>query len=161
MNTLQAPRSVRVVNFPSTRVALLEHHGSPLQLGDSIRAFIAWRRANKLPPDKYATFNIVHDDPDETPPEDFRFDLCTGIDRAVEPNDAGVREGLIAGGRCALLRHVGSDDQLGRSIRWLYAEWLPASGEETRDFPLFMRRVKFFPEVPDGEAVTDIYLPIA
>ena len=66
----------------------------------------------------------------------------------------------IPAGRCALLRHVGSDDQLGRSIRYLYANWLPASGEELRDFPLFMRRVTFFPDVPDSEAVTDIYLPL-
>jgi len=33
-------------------------------------------------------------------------------------------------------------------------------GEELRDFPLFMQRVKFFPDVPDSEAVTDIYLPL-
>ena len=42
----------------------------------------------------------------------------------------------------------------------LYAHWLPTSGEELRDFPLFMQRVKFFPDVPDGEAETDIYLPL-
>ncbi len=28
------------------------------------------------------------------------------------------------------------------------------------DFPLFMQRVKFFPDVPDGEAETEIYLPL-
>jgi AraC family transcriptional regulator len=160
MNTLLAQHPVRVVQFQPTRVALLEHRGSPLALGDSIRKFIAWRRANGLPPAKHATFNIIHNDPDETPAEEFRFDLCVAIDGSVAANTDGVREGLIAGGRCAMLRHTGSDDQLGRSIYRLYAEWLPASGEETRDFPLFMQRVRFFPEVPDGEAVTDIYLPL-
>jgi AraC family transcriptional regulator len=34
------------------------------------------------------------------------------------------------------------------------------SGEETRDFPPFMQRVKFFPGVADSEALTDIYLPL-
>jgi AraC family transcriptional regulator len=42
----------------------------------------------------------------------------------------------------------------------LYASWLPTSGEELRDFPLFMQRLKFFPDVPDSEAQTDIYLPL-
>jgi AraC family transcriptional regulator len=71
-----------------------------------------------------------------------------------------VVEFLIPAGRCALLRHRGSDDQLGRSIMHLYASWLPTSGEELRDFPLFMQRLKFFPDVPDSEAQTDIYLPL-
>jgi AraC family transcriptional regulator len=160
MSTLQAPHLVRVVQFQGTRVASLEHVGSPLRLGDSVRAFIEWRKANKLPPRLSATYNIVYNDPDETPPEEFRFRLCAATDKPIEPNAAGVTEMSIPAGRCALLRHVGSDDQLGRSILYLYSSWLPGSGEELRDFPLFMQRVAFFPDVPDSEAVTDIYLPL-
>jgi AraC family transcriptional regulator len=160
MSTIATPGPVRVTAFPATRVAKLEHHGSVLRLGDSIRKFIEWRKANKLPPHLSGTFNIVHNDPDETPPEEFRFDLCAATDRPIAPNDAGVVEFLIPAGRCALLRHRGSDDQLGRSIMHLYASWLPTSGEELRDFPLFMQRLKFFPDVPDSEAQTDIYLPL-
>ena len=160
MSTIATPGPVRVTMFPATRVAKLEHHGSVLRLGDSIRKFIEWRKANKLSPRSSATFNIIHNDPDETPPEEFRFDLCAGTDGPIAPNDAGVVEFVIPGGRCALLRHRGSDDQLGRSIMHLYATWLPTSGEELRDFPLFMQRLKFFPDVPDGEAETDIYLPL-
>jgi len=152
---------VRVVQFPATRVAVLEHRGSPLRLGDSIRRFIEWRKAHKLPPRLSATYNIVYNDPDETPAEEFRFSLCAATDKPIEPNDAGVTALTIPAGRCALLRHVGSDDQLGRSIWHLYASWLPASGEELRDFPLFMQRLTFFPDVPDSEAVTDIYLPLS
>jgi AraC family transcriptional regulator len=161
MNTLEALPVVRVVSFPATPVATLEHRGSPLQLGDSIRRFIEWRKANALPPRTSATFNILYDDPDETPPEQFRFGLCAGTDRPVAPNEAGVTALTIPAGRCALLRHVGSDDQLGRSILHLYRQWLPGSGETPRDFPLFMRRLAFFPDVPDSEAITDIYLPLA
>ena len=160
MNTLPPPPLVRVVQFPGARVAALEHRGSPLRLGDSIRNFIEWRRANRLPPRLSATYNIIYNDPDETPPEEFRFSLCAATDRPIEPNDAGVTALTIPSGRCALLRHVGSDDQLGRSIWHLYATWLPASGEEMRDFPLFMQRLTFFPDVPDNEAITDIYLPL-
>ncbi|HEY6125059.1 MAG TPA: AraC family transcriptional regulator [Steroidobacteraceae bacterium] len=160
MNTITSPPIVRVTTFPSTRVARLEHRGSVLRLGDSIRRFIEWRKANKLPPQISATFNIIHNDPDETPPEEFRFDLCAATDRPIDTNESGVTEFVIPAGRCALLRHRGSDDQLGRSIMHLYANWLPTSGEELRDFPLFMQRVKFFPDVPDGDAETDIYLPL-
>jgi len=37
---------------------------------------------------------------------------------------------------------------------------LPGSGAELRDFPLYVQRVKFFPEVPEHEAVTDAFLPL-
>ena len=160
MNPLPVPPEVRVVQFPATRVATLEHRGSPLRLGDSIRTFIEWRKANKLPPKLSATYNIVYDDPDETPAEEFRFGLCVATERPIEPNEAGIVAQTIPAGRCAVLRHVGSDDQLGRSIMHLYANWLPHSGEELRDFPLFMQRLAFFPDVPDSEAVTDIHLPL-
>ena len=161
MKPIAAPEPVRVTTFATTRVALLEHRGNVLRLGDSIRKFIEWRKENGLPPHRSATFNIIHNDPNETPPEDFRFDLCAATDKPIAPNNAGVREFVIPGGRCAMLRHRGSDDQLGASIMHLYTSWLPASGEELRDFPLFMQRTKFFPDVPDGEAETDIYLPLA
>jgi AraC family transcriptional regulator len=160
MSTLPARPVVRVVDFPATRVATLEHRGNPLRLGDTVRQFIEWRKAQSLPPRLSATFNIVYNDPDETPPEEFRFGLCAAIHKPVGPNETGVVELEIPAGRCALLRHAGSDDRLGRSIQHLYAHWLPGSGETPRDFPLFMQRVAFFPDVADGEAVTDIYLPL-
>jgi AraC family transcriptional regulator len=160
MNALSATQRVRVVTFPATRVATLEHRGSPLRLGDSVRRFIEWRKAHRLPPSRSATFNLVYNDPDETPASEFRFGLCAATDQPVEANDLGVVSMSIPAGRCALLRHQGSDDHLGRSIQHLYAEWLPGSGEELRDFPLFMQRVAFFPDVPDSESVTDIYLPL-
>ena len=59
-----------------------------------------------------------------------------------------------------MLRHVGSDDHLHAAIAYLYAQWLPRSGEEPRDFPLFVRRVRFYPDVSEHEAVVDIFLPL-
>ena len=104
---------MRVTTFPATRVAKLEHHGSVLRLGDSIRKFIEWRKANKLPPHLSATFNIIHNDPDETPPEEFRFDLCAATDRPIAPNDAGVVEFLIP----ARSLRAAAASRLGRSAR--------------------------------------------
>ena len=49
---------------------------------------------------------------------------------------------------------------LGPAATFLYARWLPASGEELRDFPLYARRVRFFPDVPKHETITDLHLPV-
>jgi AraC family transcriptional regulator len=151
---------VEIVRFEETRIAVLEHRGDPNRIGDSIRKFIEWRKENKLPPRVSRTFNLLYNDPTTTPPAEFHLDLCASIDRSVADNAHGVIESKIPGGRCAKLRHVGSDDTLGDAVRYLYATWLPASGEEPRDFPLFVQRVLFFPDVPEHEAVIDLYLPI-
>jgi AraC family transcriptional regulator len=154
------PQDVELVDFPATRVAVLEHRGDPRRIGDTIRRFIAWRRQNGLPPSTSATFNLLYGDPATTPADEFRLDLCAAVTRPVAENADGVVERTIPPGRCARLRHVGSDDTFGETFQFLYAQWLPASGHEPRDFPLFLQRVRFFPDVPEHEAVTDVFLPL-
>ena len=151
---------VHVVDFKPTRVAVLEHRGDPRSLGESIRRFIEWRKQHRLPPSQSATFNVLYDDPTSVDPTSYRFDLCAATEREIAPNDFGVREGLIPGGRCATLRLVGSDDRLESAARSLYSSWLPQSGEEPSDFPLFLQRVKFFPDVAEHEAILDLFLPL-
>lgn len=151
---------VTLRDVPPIPVAVMAHRGSPDRIGDTIQRFIAWRKAAGLRPDRSATFNIFHTDPRTTPPEDYRLDLCAGTDREVEPNDAGVEAGLIPGGRCAVLRVTGSSDDLEGAALFLYRDWLPESGEDARDFPLYCQRVSFFPDVPEHEAVTDLFLPL-
>ena len=152
--------AVRLVDFPETRIAILSHRGDHRRLGESIRTFIAWRRENQLPPRISATFNLLYGDPDSTPPEEFRMDICAAVKSAVPANTLGIVEGVIPAGRCATLRLVGSDEGLGPAFERLYREWLPTSGEEPRDFPPFVQRVTLYPEVPEHEAITDIFLPL-
>ena len=146
-------RQVEIVHFPETHVAAFEHRGDPRHLGHSIARFIAWRKQNHLPPRISATYNIVYDD--------FRYDLCAATNQPIAENAFGIVAKTIPAGRCAVLRHIGSDEHLAATVRYLYSEWLPDSGEEPRDFPVFFQRVRFFPDVPEHEAVTDIFLPLA
>jgi AraC family transcriptional regulator len=152
--------NVKVILFKETKVAVLEHHGDPNLIGNSVRKFIEWRKQNHLPPKISNTFNILYDNPSETSPEDFRLDLCAATEREVTDNSFGVIEKTIPEGRCAVLRHIGDDANLGESITYLYSTWLPLSGEAPRDFPLFLQRVKFFPDVPEHEAIIDVFLPL-
>ena len=153
-------REITIIDFPATPIALLVHRGDLRTLNDSIGRFIGWRRRNGLPPRVSATFNILFDDPEATPTAECRFGLGAATMQQIEANEEGVVATTLPAGRCARLRHAGSDDHLERSVRWLYGEWLPASGHEPRDFPLFLQRVRFYPEVSPHEAVTDIFLPL-
>jgi AraC family transcriptional regulator len=151
---------VRVVDFTATRVATLEHRGDPAGLDDSVNKFITWRRQNGLPPAASATFNILYDKLPASDPDEFRFDLCAATDRDIAANELGVVAKTIPGGKCAVLRHVGSEAGIGETLYCLFAQWLPTSGAELRDFPVFFQRVRFAPEVPAHESVTDVFLPL-
>ena len=43
---------------------------------------------------------------------------------------------------------------------FLCRDWLPASGEERRDFPIYCKRVTIYPDVSEREVITDLYLPL-
>lgn len=152
---------VKIIDFQQTRVAVLEHRGAPDLLNDSAGTFIAWRNASGLSPVKISrTFGIAYDNPHTTDPEKFRFDICGEVKSDVPDNPQRVVNKVISGGRCAVVRHFGSHDRLGESIYPLYRDWLPESGEDLRDFPLYFHYLNLMPETPEHELITDIYLPL-
>ncbi|WP_269582724.1 AraC family transcriptional regulator [Roseibium sp. Sym1] len=152
--------TIRLVEFPETAVAVLEHVGPPAHVPASVQRFIAWRKTHGMPPSRSATYNILHDDPKSKPPEDYRLDICCAFSGVVAENGEGVAAGTIPAGRCAVFRHKGPLEFAEKTIRSLYRDWLPQSGEEPRDFPLFIQRLSFFPDVAEHEAETDIFLPL-
>ncbi len=99
------PHAVEIIEREDVPVAAIEHRGNPARLGETLRAFIAWRRANRLPPAVSATYNIVYDNPDDTPPEAFRMDICAATPAPVAPNAPGwwARPWPAAGTRCCAI----------------------------------------------------------
>lgn len=160
MHTGNITAAVEIVEFPELPVARLDHQGPPGNLGQTLGKFIQWRRENRLPPSISRTFNLIFDDPLTADPAGFRFGLCAATSKPVAPNEFGIFNDTIPGGRCARLCHTGSDAGLEPLVRHLYGDWLAASGERVRDFPLFFERVSFFPDVPQSQAVTYIFLPL-
>jgi AraC family transcriptional regulator len=154
------PDDVTIRDVSPTPVAIMEHRGDPATIGATIQRFIAWRKATGLSPKTSPTFNVFYSDPRTTPSTEYRMDLCVGTDRPLEAKGEQIGAGIIPGGRCAVLRIVGSTDNLEPAALYLYRDWLPASGEEVRDFPLYCQRLAFFPEVPEHEAVAELFLPL-
>ena len=153
-------QTVNIIDFPETKVAALEHKGAPNRVMETVGKFIQWRKENGPSPQSSDTYNILYDDPENVPPEDYRFDICASIQSAVKPNNYSVIEKIIPSGRCAVLRHIGSDSGLGQSINYLYSQWLEQKGESLRNYPCFIKRVTFYPDVPEHQMIIDIYMPI-
>lgn len=152
---------VEIIDFPETKVAVLEHLGAPEKVNESVQVFVDWRIESQLSPhQKSETFGIVYSDPNNTPPDEFRFDICGSVVKNVPTNRQGVINKTIPAGRCARTYHIGSHDNIEESVYPLYFDWLPDNGEQVRDFPLFFKYVNFFPQVAEHELITEIYLPI-
>ena len=152
---------VRIVEFPEVRVATLEHCGPAGLVNESVCKFIEWRmQSGQSPVASSRTFGIPYGNPDTTPPQEFRFAICGEIHEAVASNEFGVHEIVIPGGRCVVVRHAGSPDHIGETIYPIYRDWLPASGEELRDQPLFFHYLSAYPETPQDQWQTDVYVPL-
>jgi len=160
MQTTYTTNDVTIRDVPTTKVAIMEHRGDPAMLGDTIRRFIAWRRAAGLHPSRSPTFNVWRSERRPASPADYSVDLCAGTDQPIAANGEAIKPGEIPGGRCAVLRVVGYTDNLEPAALYLYRDWLPASGEEARDFPIYCQRLSFFPEVPEHETVAELFLPL-
>jgi AraC family transcriptional regulator len=152
---------VTIRDVPPTPVAILEHRGDRATLGATIERFIAWRKAAGLSPETSATFNIFRSERTPAVPADYSMDLCVGTDRPIDVDDEVMKAGVIPGGRCAVLRVVHDTHNLEPAALYLYRDWLPASGEEARDFPIYCQRhFSFFPNVPIHDVVVELFLPL-
>lgn len=151
---------VTIRDVPATKVAIMEHRGSPEMLGTTLQRFIAWRKAAGLHPRTSPTFNVWHSEGRPAQQDEYSIDLCVGTDQPIAANGAEIKAGVIPGGRCAVLRVVGFTDNLEPAALYLYRDWLPASGEEVRDFPIYCQRLSLFPEVPEHETVAEVFLPL-
>ena len=151
---------VRIVDFPETKVAALEHHGPPELEHSTARRLIEWRRQNQMPhSDRHRSYGVHYTDPRTTPPADHRVDFCISVDHDVPPNPQGVTNKVIPGGRCAVARQVGSRAHNAAAVH-LYEVWFPTSGEVLREFPIFFHYVNVGPDVQEHEMITDVYLPL-
>ena len=120
---------------------------------------ISWRRENGVRYDQGKTYGVHYSDPQVTPPDEYRLDVCVSFDGEVAANPYGVIAKRIPGGRCARIRHIGSRDYIPEA-NYIYRDWLPTSGEELRDFPIFFHYVNVGPDVRDADMITDVYLPL-
>jgi AraC family transcriptional regulator len=159
MQIIFEPGDVTIREVPPTPVAILEHRGDRATLPDTIQRFIAWRKAAGLSPETNPTFNVFRSEREPAVAADYSMDICSATELPIE--DAQMKAGVIPGGRCAVLRYPGNTNNLEPAALYLYREWLPASGEEARDFPVYcQRRLSFLPEARVQEVVLELFLPL-
>jgi len=151
---------VKILVFPETKVAAIEHRGSPALEHDTARKLVAWKIENGLlDQSKYKSYGVHYTDPRTIPVADHRVDFCLSVEADVGPNPYGITTKVIPNCRCAVVRDVGSRAN-NKAAVYLYETWLPQSGESPGDFPMFFHYVNVGPNVREEEMMTDVYLPL-
>jgi len=151
--------NVIIKNIFTKRLAVLEHHGDPKLVGDSVNKLINWAKAQpiNLKPKPGEAFGFAYDDPKLTPATDFRFDLGITIPEQLALKGEVVEKYLPAG-RYASIMHQGSRNNIGDTVYALYRDWLPHSGEELADLPCIFCYYNFDHEVAETELLTECWL---
>ncbi len=152
---------VTIVDVPTTPVAIIEHRGDRATFPDTRQRFIDCRKAAGVSPETNPMFMVFRSEREPANPADYSADLCFPVDQPIAASDPHMKAGVIPGGRCAVIRYPGNTQNLEPAALFLYHDWLPASGEEARDFPMYSRRrLSPIPDVSAYETVLELFLPL-
>ncbi len=102
---------------------------------------------------------VYYDDPKVTEGNKLRSDVCLVIHKPVQPKgEVDVKE--IPGGKYAVFSYQGPYNNLGIVYDTIFAEWLPASGCELRNLPIFEKYCNDPTRTAPEKLKTEIYIPI-
>ncbi|MEZ5715553.1 MAG: GyrI-like domain-containing protein [Paracoccaceae bacterium] len=150
---------VVIETAPARHLATMPHRGPYIEVGQAFEAASAIIGARQLSGQVRAMVGVYYDDPAAVPAGDLRscagFELAAGLacPEGMEPVD-------LAAGEVARLRFRGPYAGLQRGYEFLYGSWLPSSGREPADAPVFEVYRNTPRDVPPGDLITDICLPL-
>jgi AraC family transcriptional regulator len=150
---------VTVRHLALAQAVTLPHQGSYLKIGKAFETLFGWFAMRGLLKPGARSIGLYYDDPNAVAEENLRS--AAGIVVETAPMiEAPMSVTPMAGGEYAVLRHKGPYSDLHLAYTWLYGTWLPQSGREVADTPVFEEYVNSPRDTPPAELLTDICLPL-
>ena len=150
---------VAIETLPATRCASVAHKGDYMQIDQAMgRLFTALAAQKIIAPDQ-GMRAVFFDDPDLTPVEALRSRACSPVAQGLALGPP-LEETVLRGGLYARLRYRGPYADMKGAYRWLLGVWLPQSGYEPDDDPIFEAYLNNPQHVAPAELITDIHLPL-
>ncbi|MBV7408386.1 GyrI-like domain-containing protein [Maritimibacter sp. DP1N21-5] len=151
---------VQITDEPDRRLAVVSHRGSYLGIGQAFDKAGTTVMARGMGPNLGAMLGVYFSDPQNVAEEDLEsaagFEIAEGVEIAPP-----LEELRLLGGKHAVLRHVGPYTGLAAAYQYLYADWLPGSGEVPRDGPPWELYVNTPMDTAPETLVTLIGMPLA
>ena len=151
--------SVELKTIPSTKMAIIPHHGSYMEIGKAFEKLVGVLTTQVGHGNEEPLRAVYFSDPTRVPEEELRS--AAG---AVVPDDFPIETPLetyrVYGGDYAVLRFTGPYPELRWVYEWLYGEWLPNSGRIPADAPCMEIYVNNPRDTAPADLITDICLPL-
>jgi AraC family transcriptional regulator len=157
--TMNPVLSVNITEQKPIAVIARRHLGDYMEIGREFDQLTLWATAHQLLNQHTRWFGVYYQDPAATPKNELVADACINVSDDVAGDEKNRRE-VLAGGRYAVVEHIGSYAELERTYAWLYGEWLPRSGEEPRNAPCIEEYLNDVRTTPASELRTAIWLPL-
>lgn len=151
--------AVEVVELQERRCAGVDHIGSYMQIDRAMGKLFSELSASGGLPASPEMIGLFFDDPDLGPEEALRSRALLPVERGLAIGSSMV-ETVLGGGLYARLSYTGPYADMRGAYRWLLGTWLPASGYEAGDAPIFETYLNDPREVPQSQLRTDIHLPL-
>jgi AraC family transcriptional regulator len=143
---------------PKALIAV-EHRGSYMAIGKSFDLlFTTLAQHNLIRPD-LRMIGVYLDDPTSVPEAELRSQACVVVDEPMTV-EAPLLSTHIQGGDHAVLKYKGPYGDMRAAYDWLFGQWLPSSGREAADAPVFEDYLNSPRDTPPTELRTDIYLSL-
>ena len=150
---------VSLRDVPLLRLAGLDHRGSYMGVGKAFEvAFAHLHGAGLMGPETQGLAAYL-DDPFSVAESRLRSRAGWTLPEGASA-PAPLVEFNLGGCQCAVLRWRGPYADMRAAYQWLYGEWLPASGFEPLDQPVFEAYLNNPRDVAPHDLMTDILLPV-
>lgn len=152
------PMKVEIQDRGVMRLASMRHRGPPQTVGRVFDKLMAWAGPRGLTVPPHVGVALWLSDMMTTPPDQQEAIAGLTVGPEVEGDDeVAIHE--VPGGRHAVVTHKGPFPLIGRAYDVLFA-WLPTSGEEPADRPMFEVNLNDPRRTLPDDLLTQICLPL-
>lgn len=156
---VHAMYDVGITTVPQQNLIAVEHRGPYMHIGKSFDLlFTTLAQRGLIRPD-LRMVGVYLDDPMSVPESELRSQAAVVVKETMAI-DAPLFTTHIRGGDHAVLKYKGPYGDMRAAYDWLYGQWLPSSGREAADAPMFEEYLNSPRDTPPTELRTDIYLPL-
>jgi AraC family transcriptional regulator len=149
---------VEIKDRPPLRIAAVRHKGPPNRIGEAFDRLVAWAGPRGLRLPQASGVAVYLSDMSATPADEY--EALAGITVGPEiVGDETVRIHEVAGGRHAQVLFKGPYAKLPEAFDAIY-RWLPTSGEEPADRPMFEVNLNDPRTTPPEELLTEVCVPL-
>jgi AraC family transcriptional regulator len=155
----QAVEPVEIREIAELSLVCVEHRGSYMKIGRAFDTLYARLGARGLLRPGLRSIAIFDDDPAATAEPALRSRACVVMAGAIAI-DPPLGLAPVTAGPYAVLRHKGPYADMRAAYDWLFGQWLPSSGREPADAPVFEEYLNSPRDTAPAELLTEICLPL-